>query len=60
MGINLGHVVVQDDDLMGDGVNVAARLEQLCPPGGILVSGTAFDQLQGKIAVPVKSPASSG
>src|SRR6476661_1290221 len=39
MGINLGDVVVQDDDLMGDGVNVAARLEQLCPPGGILVSG---------------------
>ena len=54
MGINLGDVVVQDDDLMGDGVNVAARLEQLCPPGGILVSGTAFDQLQGKIAVPVE------
>jgi TolB-like protein/class 3 adenylate cyclase len=53
MGVNLGDVVVEGDDLMGDGVNVAARLEQFCPPGGILISGTVFDQLQGKISVPV-------
>jgi class 3 adenylate cyclase len=38
-------------DLLGDGVNVAARLEQLCEPGGILVSGTAYDHLQGKIGL---------
>ena len=48
MGINLGDVVVDGDDLLGDGVNVAARLEQMCEPGGLFVSGTAFDHLQGK------------
>jgi class 3 adenylate cyclase len=47
--INLGDVVVDGEDLLGDGVNVAARLEQLCPPGGVLFSGTAYDQLQGKL-----------
>lgn len=53
MGINLGDVVVDGDDLLGDGVIVAARLEQICEPGGILVSGTAFDQLQGKLGLPL-------
>ncbi|MGH6883950.1 MAG: adenylate/guanylate cyclase domain-containing protein, partial [Hypericibacter sp.] len=53
IGINLGDVVVDGDDLIGDGVNVAARLEQICEPGGVLVSGTGFDQLQGKLAVPI-------
>ena len=51
MGINLGDVVVDGADLLGDGVNVAARLEQLCEPSGILISGTAYDHLQGKIAL---------
>jgi hypothetical protein len=49
VGVNLGDVVVEGDDLLGDGVNVAARLEQLCAPGGVLVSGTAYDHLQGKL-----------
>jgi TolB-like protein/Tfp pilus assembly protein PilF len=49
IGINLGDVVVDGDDLLGDGVNVAARLEQNCPPGGVLISGTAYDHLQGKL-----------
>jgi adenylate cyclase len=49
IGINLGDVVVEGDDLLGDGVNVAARLEQICPPGGILISGTTHDQLPGKL-----------
>ena len=49
IGINLGDVVVEGDDLLGDGVNVAARLEQVCPPGGILISGMAHDQLPGKL-----------
>jgi len=51
MGINLGDVVVEGGDLLGDGVNVAARLEQLCDPGGILISGTAYDHLRGKIGL---------
>jgi adenylate cyclase len=49
IGVNLGDVVVESEDLLGDGVNVAARLEQLCPPGGVLVSGTVYDHLQGKL-----------
>ncbi|HET9740795.1 MAG TPA: adenylate/guanylate cyclase domain-containing protein, partial [Solirubrobacteraceae bacterium] len=49
IGVNLGDVVVEGEDLLGDGVNVAARLEQLCPPGGVLISGTVFDHLQGKL-----------
>ena len=51
IGVNLGDVVVEGDDLLGDGVNVAARLEQLCPPGGVLISGSAYDHLSGKLDV---------
>ncbi len=54
MGINLGDVVVDGDDLLGDGVNVAARLEQICEPGGLFLSGTAFDHLQGKFELPLE------
>ncbi len=53
IGVNLGDVVVEGDDLLGDGVNIAARLEQICPPGGVLVSGTAYDQLRGKLDLPL-------
>ena len=53
IGVNLGDVVVEGDDLLGDGVNVAARLEQLCDPGGVLISGTAYDHLQGKLGLPL-------
>jgi adenylate cyclase len=49
IGINVGDIVAEDGDLLGDGVNVASRLEQLCPPGGVLISGTAYDHLQGKL-----------
>jgi adenylate cyclase len=51
IGINLGDVVVEGDDLLGDGVNVAARLEGLAEPGGICISGTAFDQVRDKLPV---------
>lgn len=53
IGVNLGDVAVVDGDYYGDGVNVAARLEQLAEPGGVLVSGTAFDHLQGKLDYPL-------
>src|SRR3954464_826655 len=54
IGVNLGDLVVEGDDLLGDGINVAARLEQLCEPGGVLVSGTAFDHLQGRLGLPLE------
>jgi TolB-like protein/class 3 adenylate cyclase len=49
VGINLGDIVVEGDDILGDGVNIAARLEAIAPPGGICLSGAAFDQVEGKI-----------
>ena len=51
IGINLGDIMVEGADLYGDGVNVAARLEGLAEPGGILVSGTAFDHVRNKVEV---------
>ncbi|MGH6662672.1 MAG: adenylate/guanylate cyclase domain-containing protein [Rhodospirillales bacterium] len=51
IGVNLGEVIVDRDDIYGDGVNVAARLESLAEPGGICVSGTVFDQVKGKLDV---------
>lgn len=50
IGINLGDVICEEDgDLYGDGVNIAARLEGVADPGVIVVSGTAYDHLQGKL-----------
>jgi TolB-like protein/class 3 adenylate cyclase/Flp pilus assembly protein TadD len=51
IGVNLGDVVVEGQDIYGDGVNVAVRLEQLAEPGGILISGLAYDQLEKKLAL---------
>ena len=42
IGINLGDVIVEGDDRHGDGVNIAARLQQLADPGAVVISGTAF------------------
>jgi TolB-like protein/tetratricopeptide (TPR) repeat protein len=49
VGINLGDVIVDGDDLYGDGVNIAARLQALADPGGILVSGGIYDQVKTKL-----------
>lgn len=49
IGINLGDVIVDGSDLYGDGVNVAARLEGLAEPGGIIVSATVHDHVNGKL-----------
>jgi TolB-like protein/class 3 adenylate cyclase len=49
IGINIGDIIVEGDDLYGDGVNVAARLEQLAEPGGIFLSNDAFRQVRGKV-----------
>lgn len=53
IGLNLGDVVVEGDDVLGDAVNIAARLEQLCEPGGVLVSGAVYDHMQGRISLPI-------
>ena len=49
IGINLGDVLIDGDDLYGDGVNIAARLESIAEPGGIVLSAAAFDQVVGKL-----------
>ena len=51
LGVNLGDVIVEGNDIYGDGVNVAARLEGLAEPGGICISGTAFDHAVNKADV---------
>jgi TolB-like protein len=49
IGIHLGDVLVEGDDILGDGVNIAARLESIAEPGGICISDDAFRQVRGKI-----------
>ena len=51
VGINVGDVLLEGGDRYGDGVNIAARLEGLAEPGGILVSGTTYDQVKSKVDV---------
>ncbi|MFC3614664.1 adenylate/guanylate cyclase domain-containing protein [Lutimaribacter marinistellae] len=54
IGINLGDIVALGDDIQGDGVNVAARLEQIAEPGGICISGAAYEQMQNHLDAPVR------
>lgn len=49
IGINLGDIIVDDSDIYGDGVNIAARLQALADPGGILLTGDAYRQVAGKV-----------
>jgi TolB-like protein len=49
IGINVGDIIIDGDDIFGDGVNVAARMEALADPGGIMVSGIVHDQVRDKL-----------
>jgi hypothetical protein len=51
IGINLGDVIVERDDIFGDDVNIAARLQSMAEPGGILISGTVFDQVKNRLSL---------
>jgi len=53
IGVNLGDIIIDDDDIHGDGVNIAARLEALATPGGICISRTVLTQTRGKLDFPV-------
>lgn len=51
IGINVGDIIIDGDDIFGDGVNIAARLETLCEPGGVCISRTANDQIRDKLTL---------
>src|SRR6202790_4258474 len=48
IGIHVGDIIIDDNDIFGDGVNIAARVENECEPGGVCLSGSAFEQVRGK------------
>lgn len=49
IGVNIGDVIHDEDRIYGDGVNIAARVEGLADPGGVAISGTAFDNVRNKL-----------
>jgi formylglycine-generating enzyme required for sulfatase activity/class 3 adenylate cyclase len=49
IGVNLGDVLVEEEDIFGEGVNIAARLEQMANPGGIYISGAIYEQIKSKL-----------
>ena len=51
VGVNIGDVIVEPQDIFGDGVNIAARLEGIAEPGGICISSAAYDHVRGKVGV---------
>jgi TolB-like protein/class 3 adenylate cyclase len=51
IGINLCEILIEGDDILGDGVNIAVRLERIAEPGGICISASAYDQVHDKVAV---------
>jgi TolB-like protein/Tfp pilus assembly protein PilF len=51
VGVNIGDVIAEPHDIFGDGVNIAARLESISEPGGICISSSVYDQVQGKVRV---------
>ena len=54
VGINVGDVMIEDDDIFGDGVNVAARLQEIAEPGEVYISRSARDQIRDKLDVPLE------
>jgi adenylate cyclase len=53
VGVNIGDVIIEKGDVFGDGVNIAARLEQIAPPGGICLSEDAYRQVRGRLEIPI-------
>jgi class 3 adenylate cyclase len=53
VGINVGDVLADGDDILGDNVNIAARLEGIADPGGICLSAAAYEQIRGRLAIAV-------
>ena len=51
IGIHVGDIIIDDNDIFGDGVNIAARLEGIADPGGICISDDAYRQIRGKIEI---------
>jgi len=49
IGIHVGDIIIDDDDIFGDGVNIAARLEGIAEPGGVCISDDAHRQIRGKV-----------
>ena len=60
IGINLGDVIVEGDDIFGDGVNVAARLEGVARPGGIAVSQSVNEHIGNKLDLDLRGPGRGG
>ena len=53
IGVNVGDVLADGDDILGDSVNIAARLEGIAEPGGICLSAAAYEQVRGKLEIAV-------
>ena len=51
IGIHVGDIIIEDDDIFGDGVNIAVRLEGIAEPGGICISDDAHRQIRGKVGI---------
>ena len=51
IGIHVGDIIVDDNDIFGDGVNIAARLEGIAEPGGVCISDDAYRQIRGKVEI---------
>src|SRR5450432_4924628 len=51
IGIHVGDIIIDENDIFGDGVNIAARLEGIAKPGGVCISSSAYDQVRDKVAV---------